>query len=82
MILVDVYIPSVDETYDFMLDENTEADKIILEIYEMIAKKMQNTAMQNIDDFMLYHMTAGKVLEKGRTLAVSGVKDGSLLMLV
>lgn len=24
MILVDIYIPAVDETYDFMLDENTE----------------------------------------------------------
>lgn len=82
MILVDVYIPSVDETYDFMLDEKTEVKKIIMEIVEIIAKKMQNGTTQNVDKFMLYHMTVGKALEKERTLAASGVKDGSRLMLV
>lgn len=82
MILVDVYIPSVDENYDFMLDENTEVEKIIQEIYEMISKKMHNATIQEVEEFMLYHMTVGKALEKGRTLASSGVKDGSKLMLV
>lgn len=82
MILVDVYIPSVDETYDFMLDENTEISKIMLEILEVIAKKMQSGAVRYVKGFMLYHMTEGKALEKGSTLASSGVKPGSRLMLI
>lgn len=82
MILVDVYIPSVDETYDFFLDENTEVEKIVVEIYEMLVKKMQSAPKSNINEFMLYHMTAGKALDKNRTLAFSGVTDGSRLMLV
>lgn len=82
MILVDVYFPSLDETYDFMLDENAEADQIILEICGMVAKKVQNGAMGDTRGFMLYHMTAKKALEGSRSLASSGVKDGSRLMLV
>ena len=82
MILVDVYIPSVDEIYDFMLDEHTEVEKIILEICEMIGKKVQNSELKDMAGFMLYHMTMEKALERGRTLAMSGVKDGSRLMLV
>lgn len=82
MILVDVYIPSVDETYDFMLEEEIEADKIILEILSMIAKKTGGERIEETDEFELYHMTGGKRLEKLRTLSESGVKDGSHLMIV
>ena len=82
MILVDVYIPSVDETYDFMLDEFAETEKIMLEIYEMVSKKMNSSTEEGIDEFLLYDMTGGRLLEKGRTLFESGVKDGSRLMLV
>ena len=82
MVLVDVYIPSVDEIFDFMLDENIEVEKIILEIFEIITKKMQIGSDQDIDNFMLYHMDLGRALEKGRTLASSGVKNGSRLMLI
>jgi uncharacterized ubiquitin-like protein YukD len=82
MLLVDVYVPSVNKTYDFMLDENTEIENIITEICEMLSKKIQNREAERVGEFMLYHMTAEKALERGRTLASSGVKDGSRLMLV
>ncbi len=82
MILVDIYIPAVDETYDFMLDENTEIDKVILEIFEMISKKMQSGDREELEEFLLYHMDSNKALEKHRTLHSSGVRDGSRLMLV
>lgn len=82
MVLVDVYIPAVDETYDFMLDENTEIEKIIMEIYEMIAKKMQSSKKEHIEEFLLYNMDVKQVLEKHKTLYTSNVKDGLRLMLV
>jgi SPX domain protein involved in polyphosphate accumulation len=82
MFLVDVYVPSVDQTYDFMLDENTEIDNIIKEICEMLSKKIQNKDAKNSSEFTLYHMNTGKALDKAKTLGTSAVKDGSRLMLV
>ena len=82
MILVDIYIPAVDETYDFMLDENKEIEKVILEIFEMISKKMQSGKKEELDEFLLYHMNSNRALERHRTLYASGVRDGSRLMMV
>ena len=39
MILTDIYIPAVDASYDFMLDENVPAIQVMEEISEMISKK-------------------------------------------
>ena len=36
MILVDIYIPSLDKNYDFQVDENVSIKSLILEITEMI----------------------------------------------
>lgn len=88
MILVDIYIPAVDGTYDFMLDENTEIEKIMLEIFEMISKKMQGGNREELDKFLLYNMNPDiqmdqdRMLKKHRTLSASGIRDGSRLMFV
>ena len=39
MILVDVYVPSVDKTYDFQLSEKSKISIIIEEITEMVERK-------------------------------------------
>lgn len=82
MILVDIYIPAVDDTYDFLLDEDTEAGKLVLEICEMVSKKIQGGPVKNTAEFMLYHMDKNKVVEKMYTLRMAGVRDGSRLMLI
>lgn len=82
MILVDVYIPSVDDNFDFMLDEDTEIRKIIMEINEMISKKMKSHRIENVNDFLLYSMEQEQMLDKEQTLFESGIRDGSRLMLV
>ena len=82
MILVDIYIPAVDETYDFMLDENTEIEQIIFEISEMISKKMKSGHVENINEFLLYRISTKQMLERKKTLYTSGVRDGDRLMLV
>lgn len=82
MILVDIYIPAVDETYDFMLDENVETEKIIDEITEMISKKMKSASTENISEFLLYSMASERMLERRKTLYQNGVQDGTKLMLV
>lgn len=82
VILVDIYIPSVDESFDFMLDENTGTEKIILEISEMMSRKIQGKSLGDISEFMLYHVNQQKMIDKQKTLKMAGVRDGSRLMLV
>ena len=39
MILVDIYIPSLDETFDFRIDETAKITNVVQEISEMMCKK-------------------------------------------
>jgi hypothetical protein len=82
MILVDIYIPSLDDSFDFMLDEDTSVDKIILEISEMISKKVNGVNAEEINELFLYNVETKQRLENGKTLCACGVKDGCRLMLV
>lgn len=82
MILVDVCIPAVDANYDFMLDENTPISQVLVEISEMIAKKVGESCPQDIDKFMLCSMDKQEILEKEKTLFGCGVTDGTSLILV
>ena len=79
---LDVFISLMRTENDFMLDENTEIEKVILEIFEMISKKMQSGKKEELDEFLLYHMNSNRALERHRTLYASGVRDGSRLMMV
>lgn len=82
MILVDVCIPAVDCSYDFMLDENVEINQIIVEISEMIAKKMGENRPQRVEELALCSIDKQAILEKNETLYTCGITDGSSLILV
>lgn len=82
MILVDIYIPAMDDEYNFMLDENEQVEKIILEITEMVSKKMKDVKAEGTEEFILYSMEQKKAIEKEKTLYLCGIRDGSRLMLV
>ena len=50
MILVDIYIPSVDKNYDFQVNENVSVENLTMEISEMIGnetKVSRTTLRQN-----------------------------------
>lgn len=82
MILTDIYIPAVDDHYDFMLDENVPVMQIMEEISEMIAKKVKEKKPGRISDFVLYSRYSDTMLDQNRSLFVNGVHDGSRLILV
>ena len=82
MILVDIYTPAVDQTYDFMLDENADLDVIILEVTEMIARKTKSELRTGDDGFVLYYTDRKIPLSSDRTLYESGVRDADRLILV
>lgn len=82
MILVDVYVPSVDDKFDFTLDENTLTRKVIEELSGIISKKMKNTSAEQQMGFDLYDVKRKAHIDNNRTLFESGIKDGDQLMLV
>ncbi len=82
MILTDIYIPAVDDTYDFMLDENVPVIQIMEEISEMISKKVKEKKPGQITDFVLYSMDSQTLLDNSLSLYENGVHDGSRLIFV
>lgn len=82
MILTDVYIPAVDGSYDFMLDENVPVIQVMAEISEMISKKVKEDKPEEVADFVLYSMDTGTLLDIGMSLYENGIRDGSRLIFV
>lgn len=82
MILADVYIPAVDDNYDFMLDENVPVIQVMAEISEMISKKVKEEKPKEIADFVLYSMDTDTLLDQGMSLYENGIRDGSRLIFV
>lgn len=82
MILTDVYIPAVDGSYDFMLDENVPVIQVMAEISEMISKKVKEEKPEEVADFVLYSMDTDTLLDVGMSLYENGIRDGSRLIFV
>lgn len=82
MILVDIYIPSLDHTYDFQVDENTPVENLIVEIVEMIGNQTRVSQKPLAESFLLFSMDREQILQRKASLKSHGVKNGSRLMLV
>ena len=82
MILTDIYAAAVDQTFDFMLDENAELSSVLLEVTDMIARKTGSKNPENARDFMLYLVRRETPLPLNMTLYECGVRDGDKLILV
>lgn len=82
MILVDIYIPSLDKNYDFQVDENVSINSLILEITEMIENETKSEKNREPEKFMLCSMDQKKILEKYYTLKECDIRNGSKLLLV
>lgn len=82
MIIIELYVPATDTSYDFELDENVKIKHIVEELCEMLSKKMKNPLPVNMDYFMLCTRRDQKILSAESTLYENGVKDGDKLFLV
>lgn len=82
MILTDIYIPAVDSSYDFMLDENVPVIQVMEEISEMISKKVKEEKPGQIGEFVLYSVDTNTLLDPGRSLYANGIRDGNRMILV
>ena len=82
MILVDIYVPVLDEIYDFHLDEHTEIGILIEEAAEMICQKEQCPLKGSAEDLSLWKLDSRYLLSRRNTLAEAGVTAGDKLLLV
>ena len=53
MILVDIYVPSLDKTYDFQVDETIQTEKLIMEITEMIGNDVKTEKKPETENISL-----------------------------
>ena len=53
MILVDIKVPGVEQTYDFSLDENAPIALVMEEIVEMIGQKEHCSIAGNKEELLL-----------------------------
>lgn len=82
MILVDIYVPSVDQIYNFNLSEDISIAVIVNEIIGMISQKEQTMLNGNQNDMNLYSIRDKRILPRDNTLLDCGIMTGSYLMLV
>lgn len=82
MVLVDIYVPSVDQIYNFNLSEDIGISAIINEIIGMISQKEQTSLDGDQDGLNLYSVRDKRILPRGNTLSDCNIKTGSYLMLV
>ena len=82
MILVDIVVPSVEQTYDFSVDENAQIALVIEEIAEMICQKEHCTIRGNKEELILCRYEGQTVLNKNNTLRECGIATGTRLLLL
>ncbi len=82
MILVDIFVPSIDKTYNFGLNENVAIDSVILEITEMIEQKERTKLLGNKNELNIYQINNERILPKQNTLSDCYVTSGTRLILI
>ncbi len=82
MILTDIYVPAMNETYDFQLDESVPVWMLIDEIAEILQKKAGGTPEKSGRSFVLGSYEKGTLLDPSRTLQENGVRNGSRMFIV
>lgn len=82
MILVDIFVPSVNNVYDFRLDEKSPIQRVIEEICELIEIKEHCNLIGDTEGMMLCCQKHECILPGYCTLSECGISTGSSLILV
>ncbi len=82
MIMIDVYVPAVNNTYDFKVDENVSISMVIEEILGILSKEIMEQPQFTSKGFALCDVDQGRVLPCAGTLRGCGITNGKKLILV
>ena len=81
MLMIEIYSPSVDKSYDFQISEDTLTKDAITDFASMIAKKNGNSVGGAREDSSLFDVRRKRELNKGLTLRENGITNGTKLIL-
>lgn len=82
MVLVDIYVPSVDRIFDFSLDENTRIIELLEEIAGIVEQNSKSTIASEKDKLILCSYDKRTALPSDSTLYQCGICNGSKLLMV
>lgn len=82
MIMVDVYVPAYEKTYDMGVDENLSIDLILEEMANVVCQKEMGRLKGKADELCLCSYREQKILSPERTLRDYGIETGSRLLLL
>ena len=82
MIITEIYVPSVDKTYEFKLNEDISTIVIIDEIGSVICQKEQCAIKGDKSQLMLFKCEDKQILSMNLSLYENGVQSGDRLILV
>lgn len=82
MIIVDVFVPSLDHTYNLNIDEETKIGILIEEMSELICKKNHSDLSGEIGRFALGSVDKKICFDPKKTLQNYSIKNGEKLILV
>lgn len=80
MMLVEVEIPALWETFDFEVDEDARVEEVITQMEQTIAQKKRMKPDEA--EKYLYAMNQEQVLSGEKTLREQGVQAGETLFLI
>ena len=82
MIIVEVYVPCLDKTYEFKLNEDVIVAVATEEIVSVICQKEQYKPFESRSKFLLYNTATERQLSVSLSLFENGVCMGDKLILV
>lgn len=82
MILIDIYVPALDQVYDFKVEESCTFAVIAEEICEMIQQKEQLQASRMEESMIFFDGRTKRMLPLDQTPWECHISDGCRLILV
>ena len=81
MIMVDIYIPALDEIFNVELQDECLVKEVVEEISGMMCKKYK-TSYKSANGYVLCSMDTRQILQNNKKLSFYEIKNGSRLLLV
>ena len=82
MILLDIYVPSVDMIFDFIMETDVPVKQLIKEAAGILSHKLQEESPEQKRHFVLCSPDRQCILPEDNTLKECGIPGGSRLLLV
>lgn len=82
MIMVDVYVPVYEKTYDMEVDEKVSIGLILEEMANVVCQKEMGKINGKADELCLCSYKEQKILSPERCLRDYGIQTGSKLLLL